>query len=127
MLMKKLILLVFLALVSLTSQAVTLFPYFVDVAGDYREGAPAELNDGGMQPMYSAKPTFYKSLDEAKAFYTDVMPFSTETIIVNDLPEKDGMRVTVYASPMLDNVMSAIFLIEMPDKTFYICYDEKKL
>lgn len=124
--MKKLIILFILTFVTITSHAVTLFPYFVDVAGDYQEGAPAELKDDKMEPMYSAKPKFYKSIDEVKAFYADVMPFSTETIFVKDLPEKEGMKITSYASPMLDDVISAIFLIEMPDKTFYICYDEKK-
>lgn len=125
--MKKPILLFLLALISIAAQAVTLFPYFVDVAGDYQEGAPEVLRDEGENPMYSARPTFFTSLDEAKTFYADTLPFSTETILVRDLPVKDGIRITVYVSPMLDDVMSAIFLIEMPDKTFYICYDERKL
>lgn len=125
--MKKLILLFSLALISVASHAVTLFPYFVDVAGDYEEGVPAELSGDEMAPMYFSRPSFYRSIAETKAFYTDVMPFSTEEIIVKDLPEKDGMKITAYLSPMLDGVMSAIFLIETADNTFYICYDERKL
>lgn len=125
--MKRLILFCALAFAALSSRAVTLFPYFVDVAGDYQEGMPAELKDEDMEPMYSARPSFFTSLDEAKAFYADVLPFSTENIMVKDIQAEDGKRITAYFSPMLDDVMSAIFLVETPDKTFYICYDEQKM
>lgn len=113
-------------LIALSSQAVTLFPYFVDVAGDYQKGAPKELAEVGAEMMYSSQPKYYKSLDEAKAFYADVMPFSTEKIMVKDVPVKGG-KGTVYVSPMLDGVTSIIYLVESPDKVFYIGYDEKKV
>ena len=59
--MKKLALALAAGLVSLTSQAITLFPFFVDVAGDYQEGAMKEFAEIGAEMMYSSKPTFYKS------------------------------------------------------------------
>lgn len=109
----------------LTSQAITLFPFFVDVAGDYQDGTPAEFEEIGAKMMYYSRPSFYKSHDEVKDFYADVMPFSTETIIVKDVPT-DGGKCSVYLSPMLDDVTSVIYLMELPDKTFYIGYDEIK-
>lgn len=125
--MKKYVLLMAAILVSLSSQAITLFPFFVDVAGDYQEGAPAELAEIGATMKYSAMPSFYKSLDEARAFYDDVMPFSTENIIAKEvpLPTNEG-KAMVYVSPMQDGVASIIYLLETPDKKFYIGYDEQK-
>ena len=123
--MKKLALALAAGLVSLTSQAITLFPFFVDVAGDYQEGAMKEFAEIGAEMMYSSKPTFYNSLDEAKSFYKETMPFSTEKIILKDLKLEEG-KGSVYISPMLDGVLSIIYLFETPDKVFYIGYDEKK-
>lgn len=123
--MKKLALAFAAGLVSLSSQAITLFPFFVDVAGDYQEGAPKEFAEIGAEMMYSSKPTLYKSIDEAKAFYQDTMPFSTEKIIIKDLKLEEG-KGTVYISPMLEGVLSIIYLFEIPDNGFYIGYDEKK-
>lgn len=121
--MKKLVIMLGVALAAFSSQAVTLFPYFVDVAGDYNEGVPEELAGARVEMKYSSRPSFYKSLDEAKAFYADVMPFSTETIEVKDVPLEEG-RITIYGSGMLDGKVSIIYLIETPEKTFYIGYDE---
>lgn len=125
--MKKIIFLLVAVALSLSAQAITLFPFFVDVAGDYQEGAPAELTDVGATMKYSAMPTFYKSLDEVKVFYSDVMPFSTEKIVAKEIPmpnnEGKGM---VYVSPMEDGVASIIYLLETPDKKLYIGYDEQK-
>ena len=77
--------------------------------------------------MHHSAPTFYRSIDVAKAFYADVMPFSTEKIIVKDIPTPNNEgKAMIYASPMQDDVLSLIYLFETPDKTFYIGYDEKK-
>ncbi|MDE6017320.1 MAG: hypothetical protein K2G85_00730 [Muribaculaceae bacterium] len=39
-------------LVSLSSQAITLFPFFIDVAGDYKDGVPAEFAEVGASMMH---------------------------------------------------------------------------
>lgn len=123
----KSLLVLLLAMVAHTSHAVTLFPYFVDVAGDYKEGSPAELKDCGVMGMYYAQPSFYRNIDEARSFYDETMPFSTETIQIKELPENDVFKGIVYISPMQDDVTSLIYLIETADKTFYICYLEQKM
>ncbi len=123
--MRKIFLLIAVAMIAFTSHAITLFPFFVDVAGDYRDGTPEEFAEVGATMMYHARPSFYKSIEEAKAFYTDVMPFSSEKIIVKDIPLKEG-KCMIYVSPMSDDVMSLIYLFETPEKVFIIGYDEQK-
>lgn len=123
--MRKIFLLIAAAMIASTSHAITLFPFFVDVAGNYRDGTPEEFAEVGATMRYHARPSFYKSIEEVKAFYRDVMPFSSEKIIVKDVPLKEG-KGTIYVSPMLDDVMSIIYLIETPEKVFIIGYDELK-
>lgn len=130
--MKKILLIFALALIACGSaNAVTLFPYFVDIAGNYRDGTLSDIQqslDDDDNLMYSAKPSFYKSLADADTFLQDSLPFSTENIIAYDVPGvKNGVKVKMYVSPMLDNVLSAIFLIEIPEKGFYVGYDEKQM
>lgn len=125
--MKKIIFLLVAVALSLSAQAITLFPFFVDVAGDYSEGAPEVLAAEGDTMMYSSQPSFYKSLEEAKVFYEDVMPFSTEKIDILEVPIPEGKgKGIMYVSAMEDGLFSIIYLYETPDKKFYIGYDEKK-
>lgn len=112
---------------AMSAHAITLFPFFVDVAGDYEDGMMADLKRSFSNPeataMYSAKPKFYTSLKEAKAFLQDVLPFSTEKIEVRDIEIDEG-AATVVVSPMENGKMSIIYLFEVPEKGFYIAYDE---
>ena len=124
--MKKILISLAAVLMSLSSGAVTLFPYFVDVAGNYDDGTMEEMKVIGGECMYSAHPSFYRSMDEAIAFYKDVMPFSTEKIMYRPV-ESDGIKGGVYFSMQENGLVSLIYLVEIPEKGFYIGYDEKPL
>lgn len=112
-------------LMGLSVNAVTLFPYFVDVAGDYKEGMYEELAVLKIKGMYSAKPSFYSNIDEADTFYKDVLPFSSEKIERSESVDKETkVRIVKYMSPMLENKTSVIYLIQIPDKGFFLAYSE---
>ena len=54
--MKKILILILLAVVGLSAHAIPLFPFYVDVAGDYEEKTPHELAVMQITIMKSKKP-----------------------------------------------------------------------
>lgn len=122
--MKKPLLTLLTAAVTLSGQAITLFPFFTDVAGDYKDGATPELTEIGIVCMYSKKPVFFSSLKEADAFLQDVLPFSNEIILRTENDKDEEIRCVAYKSPMLYDVVSVIYLFEIPEKGFFVAYNE---
>lgn len=126
--MKKILSIILMLGMVFTAKAITLFPFFVDVAGDYHDGVMGELVDASNALednfMYSSKPSFYSNLAEADAFYNDVMPFSTEEIMVKEY-DLEVCKGKIYISPMLDGKTAYIYLIELPDQNFFIAYNER--
>lgn len=106
-----------------SSSAITLFPFFVDVAGDYNDGTPDELANLGITTMHYKSPSFYSSLKEADEFLKDVLPFSNETILRNE-ETKGKVKIVEYISPMLYEKVSHIYLVQFPDKRFLVGYKE---
>lgn len=123
--MKKITLILSMAIVTITAQAIPLFPFFTDVAGDFKDGTTEELTKAGITCQHYAKPSFYKTLAEADAFLKDVLPFSNETINRTEI-NKDGIKTVIYTSPMTDGQTSTLYLVEIPQKGFYAAYNEGK-
>lgn len=123
--MKKLVLAILLTVITLTANAVPLFPYFVDVAGDYKDGTPDAMAKVNIICSHWNKPSWYTSLKAAQDFLNDVLPFSNESITQNS-EEVNGTKVVTYTSPMYDGEQTSIlYLIEDPIEGFFVGYTEK--
>lgn len=126
---------IFLILVSLFltigAHAITLFPYFVDVAGDYRDGTDPKFTEMNLTTQhFRVNPSFYKTISEAEEFLTETLPFSNYKIGKDTETLADGTKIIKYSSSLsdgtfgtdntMDGKMSVIYLIQSPDGTLYI-------
>ncbi|MDE7135706.1 MAG: hypothetical protein K2N91_03660, partial [Muribaculaceae bacterium] len=107
----------------LGAYAIPLFPYFTDVAGNYHDGPVAELASLKVECMYSNKSPFFNTLKDANAFLDDVLPYSNYTIHKKNV-KIAGMEAEIYVSPMTDERVSILCIIEIPEKGLYAIYDE---
>ena len=122
--MKKILILAVMVLTAFSAQAIPLFPFFVDVAGSYTDGTPQELEKLEVTSLYFSHPTYYAHMNEADDFLMDVLPFANEQIYKESM-EVDGVKFTVYASPMENGRMSVIYLTTNPEsKRLVVAYDE---
>ena len=67
---------------------------------------------------------FFSTLADADAFLNDVMPYSSETIVREEKNLTDKVKMVTYSSPMGTGQTSVIYLIEDPEKGFYVGYNE---
>ena len=109
--------------ITISCKAVSLFPFFVDLAGNYNEGPVAQLQPYEVKCLNSAKCNDYKSIKDADVFLDDVLPYSNYPIQRNKI-KLNGLNMEVYTSPLLDNRTSVICLIELPNDGLYVTYDE---
>lgn len=124
--MKKILFTVLMALSFFVADAIPLFPYFVDVAGDYNDGTPIELESIGLPCInYRRTPSFYSNIKEADDFLNDVMPVTNENI-VRTVSHRDGFNIVTYSSSISDEYNSVIYLVETPLKEFIIGYGESE-
>lgn len=125
--MKKTIITLLLAVFSLsTASAISLFPFFIDVSGDYKEGTPEKLVELKVPCMYYCDtPSFYKTMNDAESFLHDALPFSTESISREESALTDKIKMIKYSSSFSDNEkLSEMYLIEIKDYGFIIGYNE---
>lgn len=125
--MRRVFLLCVMVALAAVCKAIPLFPYFCDVAGDYKDGTPSQLQELGIVcGHYVQGPTvFYKNAADANSFLKDVLPFSSYRIVESE-NEINGAKVITYASPMGDDMVSELYIVEQPDGGFFIGYIEKK-
>ncbi len=104
-------------------KAVTLFPYFCDVAGDYQDSVNPDFQKLGIPLLYWEIPGGYTTVEQAESFLQDVLPFSTETII-REVKDINGENVVLYTSPMLNDATAVIYLYQNPQNRLVVGYDE---
>lgn len=121
--MRKTILILTIILSAMAANAIPLFPFFVDVAGDYHDGTLPELEEVGVECGYSKKSFWFSTLSDAENFLNDVLPTSNYPIERREM-EKDGTKIVTYTSPMGDNQLSILFLVEIPQKGLFTGYSE---
>lgn len=121
--MKKIISIVAFVILCLNANAIPLFPFFTDLAGDYRDGPVEELAAIGVECMCSNKSHWYNTIEAADEFLNEVLPFSSYPI-EKKVVEIKGIKAEMYASPMVDNRTSVLYLMEIPEKGLYVFYDE---
>lgn len=123
--MKKLIITLAISASTLIGSAAPLFPFFVDLAGNYKDGTPDELAALGFSSMYWGQSPFYPNEQSAREFLGDVLPSEG---IAADNAEAEAIKVSKYTSTFSDNEKaSEIQLITLPDGAFYILYNEYSL
>lgn len=128
----KRIVFIFLSLfMTVSLHAIELFPYFVDVAGDFSDGTDLKFSELNLPTKhYRSNPFFYSSISEADEFLMDSLPFSNYHIgkVSETLP--DGTEIIIYSSSLVEGVfgsdaamddkMSYIYLIQTPNEPFYV-------
>ena len=122
--MRKLLLTLALSMTAAAAHAIPLFPFFVDVAGDYNDGTPSAFEKQGISCMYWKAPAFYSNLDEAVMFLEDVLPYSSETITRTDREIGKKGKMVIYSSPMTAGRTSCLYLIQTPEDGFLAGYSE---
>ena len=124
--MKKIILTLIMAFSFFSANAITLFPHFVDVAGDYENGACDKFAELNIPIGYwRVSPFFYSNIDDADSFLKDTLPFSSYPIekTVNVLD--NGTKVITYTSSLEADGLnkdkwSKLYLIQSPDEPLYV-------
>lgn len=121
--MKKIIIFLAALFLTVSANAVSLFPFFVDLAGNYQEGPDQKLQPIGVECMYSGKCNDFNTIKDADTFLDDVLPYKNYPIFKKKYL-KDGLNMEIFASLLEDDRTSVICLIEMPKEGLYVVYDE---
>lgn len=108
---------------AITCKAVSLFPFFVDLVGEYSDGPLEQLQPLGVECLYSDKCNFFNSIEDADTFLDDVLPYKNYPILRKKIKMK-GLDMEIYASLLEDDRSSVMCLIEMPEDGLYVIYDE---
>lgn len=108
---------------TISCKALSLFPFFVDLVGNYNDGPVEQLQPFEVECTYSNKSNYYNSIKEADVFLDDVLPYSNYSILRKKVKLK-GLDTEIYASLLEDGRTSVICLIELPDNGLYVIYDE---
>lgn len=121
--MKKISFILVALFFSISCKAISLFPFFGDLVGDYFDGPVPELVPLEVECLYSDKSHWFNSIKAADMFLDDVLPYENESIFRKKVV-KDGLNMEIYASPLLNGGTSVMCLIEMPNDGLYVIYDE---
>lgn len=121
--MKRISLFLTVLLLAVSAKAITLFPFFVDLAGNYIEGPVTELVPLGVECSHSNKCSDFNTIKDADAFLSDVLPYSNYHIEKKPVV-KDGLNMQLYISLMENGNTSVMCLIEIPEKGLFVIYDE---
>lgn len=108
---------------TISCKALSLFPFFVDLVGNYNDGPVEQLQPYEVECLYSDKCSSFNSIKDADIFLDDVLPYSNYSILRKKVKIK-GLNTEVYASLLEDDRTSVMCLIELPDKGLYVIYDE---
>lgn len=131
--MKKAIL-IFLLIFSFSSAySITLFPHFVDVAGDFTDGTTEKfVNLNLPTTAWRVSPSFYKTLKDADSFLKDTLPFSNYPIEKETKKLDDGTEIVIYTSSLeadglYKDKWSKLYLVQTPDEPLYVGLYEDQL
>lgn len=108
---------------TISCKALSLFPFFVDLVGNYNDGPVEQLQPYEVECLYSDKCSSFNSIKDADIFLDDVLPYSNYSILRKKVKIR-GLNTEVYASLLEDDRTSVMCLIELPDKGLYVIYDE---
>ena len=129
--MKKLVLTLFSLVLTISCHAISLFPHFVDIAGDFKEGtAPKFLELNIPTQHWNANPYSYKNIAEAEEFLQETLPFSNYNIGKDTKTLSDGTIIITYTASLADGIFgtdetmaekwSYLHLIQAPGEPLYV-------
>lgn len=115
------------------ANAITLFPHFVDVAGDYETGTTAKFETLGIPTGYwQVSPVFFSNIKDADSFLMDTLPFSNYAIEKEIQTLDDGTEVISYVSSLESDGLykdkwSRLYLVQTPGEPLYVGLFEDQL
>ena len=129
--MKKFGLLIVALFLAMSCQAISLFPFFGDVVGDYQDGTHAKFTQLNIPTQhFREKPFWFSNIADADAFLMDVLPFSSYKIDKDEKTLRDGTKVIKYTAYSEDGVLgkdevtdsycSCLYLIQTPNEPLYV-------
>lgn len=129
--MKKIIFLLITLFLTLGGHAITLFPHFVDIAGDYKDGSgPKFLELNIPTKHWNVNPSFYKTISEADEFLQETLPLSNYKIDKETQTLNDGTIIIKYSASLADGIFgtdetmtgkwSHLYLIQTPNEPLYV-------
>lgn len=110
--------------ITISCKAIPLFPFFVDLVGNYNEGLVQELKPLEIDCMYSYKCNCFYTIEAADSYLDDILPYENYPIVKKKV-QKDGINMEIYASLLLEEDKTSILcLVEKPEDGLYVIYDE---
>lgn len=114
------------------ADAISLFPHFVDVAGDFEDGTTDKLVELGIPTIHwRVSPFFFSNIKDADSFLMDTLPFSSYTIEKETKNLEDGTEIICYstsleADGLYKDKWSRLYLVQSPDEPLYVglCEDQ---
>lgn len=129
--MKKIVFTLLSLFLTVSSHAFSLFPHFVDIAGDYQDGTNPKFSELNIPTKHwRVSPSFYKTVSEADEFLTETLPFSNYKIGKETQTLPDGTIIVKYSASLADGILgtdetlagkgSYLYLIQTPEEPLYI-------
>ena len=130
--MKRLVISLIVAVSALSLKATAMFPFFVDIAPNYREGTTQEFVDLGIDDVSiccDAPGSFYPTtFSQVESFYNDVLPDG----VLKEVKTLGDYTLAIYtyvnahhdATIVTDAVEFKIYVLGMPDGSFKAGYSE---
>ncbi|MDE7413734.1 MAG: hypothetical protein K2N05_08125 [Muribaculaceae bacterium] len=131
--MKKFIVLSVAAVCCLGAHAISLFPHFVDVAGDYKDGTPEKFRNLNISTGYwRESPFFFSNIKSAEEFLADTLPFSSYVITREEKILDDKTQIVVYmtsleADGLNEGKFSRLYLVQTPGEPLYVGISEDQI
>lgn len=135
--MKKFILTVLSLFSVVCCHAVSLFPHFVDIAGNYKEGTDLKFSELKIPTKHwNVNPLSFKTISEADEFLQETLPFSNYKIGKETKTLPDGTLIIIYSASLADGILgtdetkvgkwSYVYLIQTPGEPLYVgCYEDE--
>ncbi len=122
-----------LALSFSAAHAITLFPFFGDIAGDFEDGTTEKFVELNIPTIcWRASPFWYKDIKSANDFLQEVLPFSSYEILQEEKDLPDGTKIIIYSSSLEADGLnkgkwSKLILVQTPGEQLYAGLYEDQL
>lgn len=131
--MKKIIMTLIMVMSVSLMNAITLFPHFVDVAGDFEDGTTDKFVELSIPTIHwRVSPSFYNNIKEADDFLMDTLPTSSYVIEKETKTLDDGTEIIIYISSLeadglYKDKWSRLYLIQSTGEPLYVGLYEDQL
>lgn len=131
--MKKFVLALAALIAASAANAITLFPHFVDVAGDYETGTTEKFVKLNIPTSYwRVSPALYEDLKSAEEYLQETLPFSSYSIERSSRNLEDGTVVITYTSSLEADGLnkdkwSRLYLVQSPKGPLYVGLSEDQI